>query len=448
MSSDSDSDYEIAPFHHLGTPAHGSGSSASAAHVAGGSHRTARQSYLTLRALRARRRAQRRQFVVIAVLVLAAVSALYGRAPSGGSGVGGSAVQDATADVLHALRGGQLKEALLAFFEALRAFGNSSTAKKLILPIFLAVMLRVARKKVTESINGRRDENRAEPAAAKAHEENPEGGSTSGERPSAPAYEWFRRMQHTFSAAVCALLSAVGDPAAGLCRAQCRRWAHSSAASAASGGRDAGEAGGKEGLACAFGFIGCTLVCALAFVLLMVFLAWLAQPSASQSVPTAGTGEATTERFANPFLATVLESSGLSNPWPSFVGSAEFHAADGPAAADMSFPGSRLLRGELHSWYLLVLLALGIGCVAAFAEMLPINGLDDNLTFPIITLVCLSGVLGVYVHLSGLAGKQVTGQALSSMDSLMLASHPGSWHPSHFSLLDTGKQKKAVWEHR
>ncbi|OEH78490.1 hypothetical protein cyc_05650 [Cyclospora cayetanensis] len=352
MSSDSDSDYEIAPFHHLGTPAHGSGSSASAAHVAGGSHRTARQSYLTLRALRARRRAQRRQFVVIAVLVLAAVSALYGRAPSGGSGVGGSAVQDATADVLHALRGGQLKEALLAFFEALRAFGNSSTAKKLILPIFLAVMLRGGA---------------ATALPEKAHEENPEGGSTSGERPSAPAYEWFRRMQHTFSGTVVLFI---------------------------------------------FLFLPFNLA------LTCLLIGTVMTPPLECASVEAGTGEATTERFANPFLATVLESSGLSNPWPSFVGSAEFHAADGPAAADMSFPGSRLLRGELHSWYLLVLLALGIGCVAAFAEMLPINGLDDNLTFPIITLVCLSGVLGVYVHLSGLAGKQVTGQALSSMDSL------------------------------
>ena len=245
-------------------------------------------------------------------------------------------------------------------------------------------------------------------------------------------------------AALCVLLLSLGDPAAGVWRAHCRRCAASSAAKRPrtqaeveeeeeaddseeeahaqcvtvelSSGCRCSSTNNNMSKKCWRGSLFSMLVCAASVIPLALCFAWISHPS------SAGLGRlvAAAAEWENPVRAA-FNSTGLAYPWPTVLHAAADAAAvpDATEAAQV-FLGWRLLAGEMHSWALLVILALGIGFVAATAEAITVKGMDDNLSMPLICMVCLAGVFGVYVYLRGLAGAVLGPQELKNMSSFNL----------------------------
>lgn len=218
MSSESDSDGE---FHVTASPIRHSRAALSSsidpheAYLAGGHFGTVMKDYRAARIRRARRKAQRRQMMALLVLVLACFAIIFGK---GGFGSGMQSVLEAAAQAIAAARKGEIAEAAAAFYDGMWTFASSTTAKKLLLPIFLTVVLRIARQKVIDSMNGRSEERMqnevkeaatpgtavpsADDVAAACLNKTPSPDTDEALADLGLAYEWPRRLQHIISGLV------------------------------------------------------------------------------------------------------------------------------------------------------------------------------------------------------------------------------------------------------
>ncbi|KAL8275405.1 hypothetical protein Esti_000617 [Eimeria stiedai] len=253
-------------------------------------------------------------------------------------------------------------------------------------------------------------------------------------------------------AVMCLLLVSFGDPAAALFRTKCKSLAAAAAAAAAAAGRSQQEAAEKtEGLghaqltadsslavssaggcrcnggkkrrskSCVLGIFGCTFVSAAAIVVAAFVLALVARhaPSALNEQAHA---RGPLPRFENPLLWSTLADGGMPYPWPAVLRPVVLTTAapTGDAAAADFTVGSRLLEGEPLSWFVLLVVALGMGFVAAAAEAVTIGQVDDNLSMPLICIACFTTFFAVYVHLKGLGGVALGPQQLRSLSSFDL----------------------------
>lgn len=183
-----------------------------AAYLAGMPLGEAMENYKAARVKRAQRKAQRRQTLALLVPVLAFAAAVLGK---GFVGSGLQQAVDALTGVFAAAGRGELAAAAAATYDAFCSLADSNTAKKLLLPIFLTVVLRIARQKVIDSLNGgssgqqqqQQQElspaaaNLAELAAASAAAKAARAAAAESAAANAPAaaYEWPRRLQHSLS---------------------------------------------------------------------------------------------------------------------------------------------------------------------------------------------------------------------------------------------------------
>lgn len=151
----------------------------------------AMQSWRSARIHRARRKAQRRRTLALVVPVLAFFVALFGK---GFLGSGLQRVAEIAAEVLSAVRNGEIAEAAWTVQEALRNIAYSPSVRKLLLPLFLTVVLRMARDRVVQSINGTSVDTAAVARTTSA--------SQTKEAETAANFEWPRRMQHIISGLV------------------------------------------------------------------------------------------------------------------------------------------------------------------------------------------------------------------------------------------------------
>ncbi|KAL8437958.1 hypothetical protein ACSSS7_000608 [Eimeria intestinalis] len=510
------------------------------AYLAGGRPGPKVQAYRRARLQRAQRGEQRRQMLALMVPVIAFVTALAGK---GLWGAGLQAAWDAASQALDSARKGELAAAAAATYDAFFTLGSTTTVRKLLLPIFLTVVLRMARNKVIEKMNGsqrrrrEREETREEvlfgeaqpPTSAALAAQNTAGetAKNEGEGGFEVNYEWPRRIQHAFSglvfltffvllpfsgalaciivamtflyglsflrrvstafnrayvyvlrsiirpgekpadrdpsaipflwgclaalllctrsmAVMCLLPVSFGDPAAALFRTKCKSLAAAAAmarsqeqaaekkqglgqaqlnpdsnlASRSEGGCRCNGGKNRRSKRCLFGILGCTMVSAAAVIVAAFVFALVARHA-----PTASNDEALARgplpRFENPLLRSTLADGGLPYPWPAVlrpVVLAKVDPTDGAAEADFTV-GSRLLEGELLSWAVLLVMALGMGFVAAIAEAVTIGSVDDNLSMPLICIACFIAFFGMYVHLKGLGGVALGPQQLRSLSS-------------------------------
>ncbi|KAL8450305.1 hypothetical protein Emag_003328 [Eimeria magna] len=505
------------------------------AYLAGGRLGPKVQAYRKARLQRAQRREQRRQMLALLVPVLAFITALVGK---GFWGAGLQAAWEAASQALNSALRGELAAAAAATYDVLFTLGSTSTVRRLLLPIFLTVVLRMARNKVIEKMNGSEQRRResgqtseeplvgeTQPPTSAALAAVGAAGEEAKKEEDGPVevnYEWPRRVQHALSglvfltffvllpfyamaflyglsfvrrvsapfnkvyvhllrsiirpgekpadrdpsaipflwgcltslllctrsmAAMCLVLVSFGDPAAALFRTKCK-----SLAAAAAAGRSHQEATEKEvdlGQAqlstssslviyseggcrcnsgkdrrskkCLLGIFGCTLVSATAVVVAAFVFALV-----TRHAPTALNEEAHARgplsRFENPLLRSTLADGGVPYPWPAVLRPVVLATAaptEHAAAADFTV-GSRLLEGELLSWAILLVMALGMGFVAAAAEAVTIRSVDDNLSMPLICIACFTTLFGVYVHLKGLGGVALGPKQLRSLSSFDL----------------------------
>ena len=120
-------------------------------YLAGVAMNTAQRTYTSARVKRNKRKMKRRQLLALSVLFAAFLTAVFTK------DLFQSCMQVA-AQILHALKRGQTAEAVAAAAAAVREFASSVTAKKLLLPIFLTVSLRIARQKIIDSMGPERDQ--------------------------------------------------------------------------------------------------------------------------------------------------------------------------------------------------------------------------------------------------------------------------------------------------
>ncbi|KAL8431033.1 hypothetical protein Efla_007617 [Eimeria flavescens] len=262
------------------------------------------------------------------------------------------------------------------------------------------------------------------------------------------------------TAALCVVLLSIGDPAAGLFRSRCRVLAAAAAqqqhkqqqhqqqqveAQAPAAPSDeatdtqqqscrpalycgcrcsSGSRHSASSKMCACGIVGCTLVCAFAVVAVAIALALIAQHSPTS---TGAPAPAAIPKFVNELLRSTLADGGIKYPWPSVLqplareapAAASSDSAAAAAAADFT-PGSRLLAGEPLSWGIVLAAAVVMGFVAALAEAVTVKGVDDNLSMPLICLLCFTCFFGVYAHFKGLAGASLGPSELRAMSSFDL----------------------------
>lgn len=484
--------------------------------------------YRAARIRRAKRKAVRRQMLALSVPILAFFAMIFSR---GFFGAGLQSVSEAAARMAAAAKRGEFAEAASALYDAARSLGSSITIKKLLLPIFLTVVLRLARARLIDSMNGRSGEANQREAAGTAPGTATDAGSgeqasdlnkgpDAGEAESL-SFEWPRRLEHSISglvilvlylalpfylalacvlvaifflycvgllrrlsrrfnglyvqllkgiirsreenpaqhpsafpfvwgcllvlllstrslAILSVLLLSLGDPAAGICRVKCRRWAAAASSKAldtkgdVKRGTETNEdktsadcaaaelgngcccnSGSNKALnkRCYWGFLGCVIVCVASVIMLALCMALISRFSPALSVAA---------KYENPVLHGALASSGLAYPWPFVLQPVVDAKVEDPTKATHVSIGWRLLACEPQSWFLLIAISLGIGVVAAAAETVDIRGMDDNLTMPVICMLCFASFFALYAHLKGLAGASLGPEELSTMSSLDL----------------------------
>lgn len=184
------------------------------AYLAGGPLGPVMRSYRSARIRRAKRKAQRRQMLALSIPILAFLAAVCSK---GFFGSGLQSVSEAATQMFAAAKRGEFAEAATALYDAVRSFGSSVTARRLLLPIFLTVVLRMARAKLINSMNGSREKaEEAEDAGGASADGVTNAGSDGGasdqtRRPEddeadALYLEWPRRLQHSISGLVIIVL--------------------------------------------------------------------------------------------------------------------------------------------------------------------------------------------------------------------------------------------------
>ena len=153
-------------------------------YLAGVAMNTAQRTYTSARVKRNKRKMKRRQLLALSVLFAAFLTAVFTK------DLFQSCMQVA-AQILHALKRGQTAEAVAAAAAAVREFASSVTAKKLLLPIFLTVSLRIARQKIIDSMGPERDQQQEQ------QQQQQEGRGN--HLVLGLGSEWPRRMQHSLS---------------------------------------------------------------------------------------------------------------------------------------------------------------------------------------------------------------------------------------------------------